>query len=432
MKKVQFLIGAASSASGKTTLAMGLMRALSRRGLTVQPYKCGPDYIDTHHHNAATGRTSVNLDSFLSSDEHLKELYCRYGVNSDACVVEGVMGLYDGYSIDKGSSADTAILLNLPVILVMNAQSIAYAVGPLLYGLKNYRKDLNIAGVIFNFVSSERHYKLLKEAAEAVGVRSLGYLRKEGALEIPSENLGLNIDEDFCFSEFADLIASAMESTVDIDSIIDICTLDFQEVEKRGVDKKGNLRIAVARDEAFNFYYEENIKALKRYGKVTFFSPIHDNELPETDFLYLPGGYPELHLEDLVANKRMMSSIRAYCQNGGRVLAECGGMIYLCEKVTDKDGVTYDMAAVLPRQITLEHAKLTLGYRRVVLEDGSEWRGHEYHFLKLLPGEGTDSLAKVYNAKGELCNSEIIKVGNIMATYIHLYWGDAESLPLNF
>lgn len=431
MKKIQFLIGASSLGSGKTTLAMGLMRALARKGITVQPFKCGPDYIDTRHHYAATGRTSVNLDTFLSTDEHLKELYSRYGSTADACVIEGTMGLYDGYAIDKGSSADTAMLLDLPVILVVKAKSVAYSVGPILYGLKNFRPGLKIAGVIFNFVSSEKHYNLLKQAAEAVGVTSLGYLKQESALEIPVENLGLNIDEEFCFNEFADLIASAMESTVDIEKIINICTQEFAETEPQKPAPRGTLKITVARDEAFNFYYEENIKALKRYGKVKFFSPIHDTELPETDFLYLPGGYPELHLPELTANKKMMASIRSYCQNGGKVLAECGGMIYLSESVTDKDGKKFDMAAVLPRKITLDRVKLTLGYRKVVAPDGKEWRGHEFHFSKLLPGESADSSYLVYNAKGELCDSEILRIDNVIATYIHIYWGDSDKLPFD-
>ncbi|MBP3419913.1 MAG: cobyrinate a,c-diamide synthase [Marinifilaceae bacterium] len=431
MKKIQFLIGASSLGSGKTTLAMGLMRALARKGITVQPFKCGPDYIDTRHHYAATGRTSVNLDTFLSTDEHLKELYSRYGSTADACVIEGTMGLYDGYAIDKGSSADTAMLLDLPVILVVKAKSVAYSVGPILYGLKNFRPGLKIAGVIFNFVSSEKHYNLLKQAAEAVGVTSLGYLKQESALEIPIENLGLNIDEEFCFNEFADLIASAMESTVDIEKIINICTQEFAETEPQKPTPRGTLKITVARDEAFNFYYEENIKALKRYGKVKFFSPIHDTELPETDFLYLPGGYPELHLPELTANKKMMASIRAYCKNGGKVLAECGGMIYLSESVTDKDGKNFDMAAVLPRKITLDRVKLTLGYRKVVAPDGKEWRGHEFHFSKLLPGESADGSYLVYNAKGELCDSEILRIDNVIATYIHIYWGDSDKLPFD-
>lgn len=432
MKKIQFLIGASSLGSGKTTLAMGLMRALSRKGFTVQPFKCGPDYIDTRHHFAATGRSSVNLDTFLSTDSHLKELYSRYGSTADACVIEGTMGLYDGYAIDKGSSADTAMLLDLPVILVVKSKSVAYSVGPILYGLKNFRPGLKIAGVIFNFVSSEKHYALLKQAAEAVGVRSLGYLKQESALEIPVENLGLNIDEEFCFNEFADLIASAMESTVDIDKIIDICTQEFTESEPQPKVPRGPLKISVARDEAFNFYYEENIKALRRYGKVTFFSPIHDNELPETDFLYLPGGYPELHLPELTANKKMMTSIRAYCENGGKVLAECGGMIYLSQSVIDKDGVKYDMAAVLPRSVTLDGVKLTMGYRKVVTPQGDIWRGHEFHYSKLLPGPDSDLSYKVYNAKDELCDSDILRVKNVIATYIHIYWGDSEKLPFDF
>ena len=327
MDKIQFMIGAGSSACGKTTLSLGLMRALHKRGYNVQPFKCGPDYIDTKHHAAAAGRASVNLDTFLSSREHVLEIYSRYGTRSDACVVEGIKGLYDGYDKNIGSSADIAMLLGLPVILVVDSTSRSYSVAPLLYGLKNFDKRLNIAGVIFNSVSSRRHYHILKEAAYDVGIEPLGFLRREAALEIPSCGLGLNIDPEFCFNEFADLIASAVEKSIDLDKIIEKCSIPFKSEPAGPVPLSRNLRISVAHDDAFNFYYEENIEILSKYGKVTYFSPMNDEKLPPTDFLYLPGGYIELYLPQLASNRKMLASIRNFCNDGGRTLAECGGMI---------------------------------------------------------------------------------------------------------
>ena len=430
MEKVQFLIGAGTSGSGKTTLALGLMRALCKRGLKVQPFKCGPDYIDTKHHAAATGRASINLDTFLASSEHVKTLYTKYGRNADACVTEGVMGLFDGYSKAQGSSADIATILDIPVIIVVNSKSMAYSAASMLFGLKNFMPGLNIAGVIFNFVSSEKHYTILRKAAEDAGIPSLGYIRREAAIEIPSRHLGLNIDSDFCFDKFADLIASEVEKSIDLDRIIEICTRTFPENEIPGRGAEGTLKISVARDEAFNFYYEENVDILRHAGQVTFFSPLHDSELPPTDFLYLPGGYPELHLPELSQNRAMLSSVREYCNGGGKVFAECGGMMYLCEKITDKEGNSFDMAAVLPRQATIERMKLTLGYRKVVTQDGREFRGHEFHYSRLLPGAGKDTTVKVLNARNESVESEILRYKNVLATYIHFYWGEHE-IPIS-
>ncbi len=496
MNKVQFLIGAGASGCGKTTISIGLMRALSKRGLKVQPFKCGPDYIDTKFHFMATGNPSINLDTFLASPAHAEELFVRYSERADASVVEGVMGIFDGYARSEGSSAEIAMLLKLPVIIVMNSRSLSYSVAPQLYGLKHFRPELDIAGVIFNFVSSENHYRMLREAAEDVGVRSLGFLKRERALEIPSRHLGLNSDPEFCFDEFADLTASALEKSVDVDGIVELCSRPLPEIstskagagedsqlgaeietgtergtgtEKVSVDEKSlvlgesvenvedvksgksvkasgagagmnsgdrELRISVARDDAFNFYYEENLEALKRFGKVTFFSPLRDSELPPTDFLYLPGGYPELHLEALEKNRTMLASIRSYCLAGGRTLAECGGMLYLCSRVTDMEGRNFGLVGLFPRTASFEQMKLSLGYRRAILPDGSELRGHEFHYSRLNPPNDLSvdiapSSIRLYNASGEPVTSEILHFMNTTASYIHFYWGDSDHLPFS-
>lgn len=192
-----FLIAAPSSGSGKTTVTLGLLRALKNRGLKVQPFKCGPDYIDTKYHDMASGNKSVNLDLFLSSENHVRYLYSKYSSENDACITEGVMGLFDGYDKMKGSSAEIAGLLDIPVVMVINAKSMAYSAAPLLYGFKKFYEKINVIGVIFNYVGSESHYKFLSDACHDVGIVPLGYLPKNENLSVPSRHLGLSIDRDF-------------------------------------------------------------------------------------------------------------------------------------------------------------------------------------------------------------------------------------------
>lgn len=323
------LIGAASSGSGKTTFTLGLLRALRNRSLRVQPFKCGPDYIDTRHHKMAAGCASVNLDGFMMSEGHIKDLYARYTSNADVAVTEGVMGLFDGYDAMRGSSAEISGLLRIPIVLVVNAKSTAYSVAPLLYGFRNFRKDLNVVGAVFNFVASESHYSFLRQACEDAGVEALGYLPKCADVEIPSRHLGLSLDEDFCFEEFADRVACLVEEHVDIDRLLAITALPERQPvpqvkEVMRTVSKANLNIAIARDPAFNFSYEENIHFLSTLGKITYFSPLRDDCLPEADFVYLPGGYPELYLSELSMNSGMRESIHSFVEVGGKLLAEIG------------------------------------------------------------------------------------------------------------
>lgn len=220
MKK--FLIGAATSNSGKTTFTMGLLRALRNRGLVVQPYKCGPDYIDTMFHHLASGRESVNLDTFMSGRDHVASLFTRYGEGADVQVVEGVMGLFDGYDKWHGSSAEVAMLLDVPVILVVSAQSVAYSVAPLIHGFKTFRPELRLAGVVFNRVASENHYRYLREACEDAGVECLGYLQRNPELTIPGRHLGLTITERENMEQLISLAAEEVEKGVDLSTLLKI------------------------------------------------------------------------------------------------------------------------------------------------------------------------------------------------------------------
>ena len=218
--KPNFLIAAASSNSGKTTLTMGLLRALRDRGLSVQPYKCGPDYIDTMFHQLASGRESVNLDLFMASAEHVRNLFVRHGEGADVQIVEGVMGLFDGYDKWHGSSAEVAMLLAVPVVLVVNAKSVAYSVAPLIHGFKTFRPALRLAGVIFNMVASQHHYNFLKEACEDAGVACLGYMQRNADLVIPGRHLGLTISEREDMERLIALAAREVESHVELDKLL--------------------------------------------------------------------------------------------------------------------------------------------------------------------------------------------------------------------
>lgn len=427
----RFLISATTSGSGKTTITLGLLRALKNRGLKTQPFKCGPDYIDTKYHNMASGNHSINLDVFLSSDDHMTSLYAKYAANKDACIVEGVMGLYDGYDRMQGSSAQIAELLDIPVILVINAKSMAYSAAALLFGFKNFYKNINVVGVIFNFVASESHYSYLKDACKDVGIEALGYLPKDTSIEIPSRHLGLNIEREFIFDEFADRVANLIEKHINVDRLLEITGTEKNQNQSDENSSKGHLTIAVACDEAFNFIYHENIEYLKKLGTVSFFSPIKDKELPlNSDLVYLPGGYPELYLSELSGNTSMLDSIRHYIENEGKLIAECGGMMYLCSSIADKDGISFPMVNVIKQTATMQHMKLKLGYRSFDY-NGQCIKGHEFHYSKVEdPDNNTCSITQLYNAKGIEVDTKLIRYKNTIAGYTHIYWSELDVMKL--
>jgi len=422
------LIGAASSGSGKTTFTLGLLRALRNRSLQVQPFKCGPDYIDTRHHSEAAGKASVNLDSFMMSEEHISSLYRKYTETADVAVIEGVMGLFDGYDRMAGSGAEIASLLDIPVILVVNAKSTAYSVAPLIYGFRHFNKHIRIAGVVFNFVASESHYTLLKQAAEDAGVESLGYIPKQQEIEMPSRHLGLTMDDDFAFDSFANNVAVLIEKYIDIDRLLELTkpTVSGQQLHSYIAHQQFPItgKIGVAKDAAFNFAYEENIQYLNLLGEVSFFSPLHDSRLPEADFIYLPGGYPELYLSELSGNKPMLNSIRQYIEDGGKLLAECGGMMYLCEDIVDKHGYKYPMVGALKQAATMENMRLRLGYR-MLNYNGEQLYGHEFHYSSIVPQKSIlPSVAEVFTARRIKTETPLYRYKNTLAGYTHLYWAD--------
>lgn len=427
----QLLIGAASSGSGKTTFTMGLLRALKMRGLLVQPFKCGPDYIDTQFHALAAGKSSINLDTYMASEAHVRYLYRKYGKEADVCVAEGVMGLFDGYQRMQGSSAEIAGLLGIPIVLVVSARSTAYSVAPLIYGFKHFNPSLRIAGVVFNQVSSLSHFSYLKDACTDAGVECLGYLPASEGLKIPSRHLGLTLSAKQAMEIQIGKAAELINEHVDIDRLLQVCTCAFPEIaESKPLPGNTGLRIAVAYDEAFNFVYRENLARFAELGEVTCFSPLAGKTLPEADLIYLPGGYPELFARRLQNRRKLMEALKNYAENGGKILAECGGMMYLTRSLTvRKGGPTYEMAGVLPLDATMEGARLHLGYRRIQYKE-LELRGHEFHYSDLVEPDALPSVARQFNVKDMEVKTSLYRYKNVIAGYTHLYWGETDILKL--
>ena len=494
-----FLIAAPSSGSGKTTIARGLMALLTRKGYSVQPFKCGPDYIDTKFHEAVCGRPSINLDTFMATPDHVRELFTCYGGDADVCIVEGMMGLYDGYDRDRGSSAEVARVLDIPVVLVVDAKSAAYSMAALLSGFINFRSPtcsadatrrvpttdaihrdpttdairrvptnvngdrVRFAGVIFNKVGSERHFGMLRQVCDDLQIPCLGYLPKSAELEQGSRYLGLDFSK-LADSDTADSLLRLLEEHIDLNRLMgcsdaihrvptNTATVADCSCLEASVPTKSNGRVLIARNaESFSFIYQETIdrffgrdtshfgRDTSHFGRdtsrpykienVTFFDP--ETDVPtfdDVDLLYLPGGYPEKHLEALVSNEACRRAIRDFAEKGGRVFAECGGMMYLCKNiVTDPASDVqlsslseYAMCGVLPFTISARKSdrKLSLGYRRFVL-DGQEYRGHEFHYTQFLGGI-PESVTQVYNGKGEPVSTPVFKYKNVLASYTHLY-----------
>ena len=422
-----FLIAAPHSGSGKTTLARGLMALYRSKGYAVQPFKCGPDYIDTKFHERVCGRPSVNLDSFFASKEHLRDLFAHYNEGADIAIVEGMMGLFDGYDRDWGSSAEIAQILGLPIVLVVDARSAAYSMAALLQGFIQFRPGLAYAGVIFNKVGSERHAQMLREVASEMGMKCLGCVPKSDELETGSRYLGLDFS-----------LLPPKEGTLSPEKICEE-NINWEQIIRNTCHNIGNnLNVAyasslgggrgrffVARNaESFSFLYQETIDRLAALGDIVFFNPEFDSSLPlgegKGGVLYLPGGYPEKHLEALVANEACRKAIKDFAEQGGRIVAECGGMMYLCESIVTDEG-EYPMCGVFPYKISARKSdrKLSLGYRQFTL-DGKEYRGHEFHYTQFL-GDTPQSIVQVYDAKGKPVATPILRYKNVLASYTHLY-----------
>ena len=394
------VIAGVRSGVGKTTIATGIMGALTRRGHRVQPFKAGPDYIDPSYHKLACGVPSRNLDTWLCDHPTVLELFQRASSGSDVSVVEGVMGVFDGRSrlTEEGSSAQLAKLLGAPVILIADAAKVARSVAAEVLGFQTFDPDLNIAGVILNGVASERHLEFCKPQIEATtGIPVLGYLPRKEEFIQPERHLGLiPTVEGTVANDWYDNVINQVEATMDVPTILKLANTAKTPPSSPNVypetPKPARATIAVAQDEAFNFYYQDSLDLLTAWGaELAPFSPLQDETLPSgANGIYLGGGFPELFADQLAGNKPMHYAIRQAVVKGVPVYAECGGLMYLGKSLSDLEGVTHPMLGIIPAESAMSQSRLTLGYREVescsdspVLPKGERVKGHEFHWSTL-------------------------------------------------
>ncbi|MBM4285717.1 MAG: cobyrinate a,c-diamide synthase [Deltaproteobacteria bacterium] len=430
------VVAGTHSGVGKTTLTLGLIHAFRRRGLTVQPFKVGPDFIDPGHHTRVAGRSSRNLDGWMLSREANLAIFGRRGRGADLLVVEGVMGLFDGFAGDTedGSTAQMAKWVGLPVLLVVDARSMARSVAALVQGFTGFDPDLAFLGLILNRVGGPRHRQYLEAAlGQAPGVRSFGALPREADLAIPERHLGLATTEDHPLTDaYLDRLADLLEAHLDLDGLLAAApAVRLPAVEPLSPASPA-VRLGVARDRAFCFYYWENLEYLAYYGaELVFFSPLQDRELPaDLHGLYLGGGYPELSAPALADNDSLRRAIREAAAAGLPIYAECGGLMYLSDEIRTTEGRAFPMTGVLPLQVRMLPRLQALGYREVTLAAscllgpaGARGRGHEFHYSEIV--SGADGLARLYRLTprtGKEETREGFAVHNVLASYVHLHF----------
>ncbi len=412
------MLAAPASGSGKTTVAAGLVRALRRQGLAVQPYKAGPDYIDAGFLAAAAGRPCLNLDPWAMRPETLAAALCR---DADIAVAEGVMGLFDGPEGGGGSTADLAALTGWPVVLVVDCARQGQSVAALLEGFAGHRGDIRIAGAVLNRVAGARHEALLRERAGAVPV--LAALPREPGLALPSRHLGLvqageHPALDAWLERAADLVPAAAMPFGPLN-------LPAAEHADGAPLPPPGQRIAVARDEAFAFAYEHMLAGWQRAGaELAFFSPLAD-EAPEGDAVFLPGGYPELHAGRLAAAGSFMAALR---RHEGPVYGECGGYMVLGEGLEDAEGKRHAMAGLLPLETSFVEPARRLGYRRLAAKGGGfppgrAFRGHEFHYARALREGPGEALFEMADAQERPLGPAGLRRGRVAGSFMHLIDG---------
>lgn len=399
MSQRGLILAAPASGSGKTTLTLGLLRALSRRGMEVRGAKSGPDYIDPRFHEAASGKPSLNLDAWAMDKRRIRALAHGTGL----LLIEGAMGLFDGAPDGDGASADLARILGLPVILIVDAGRMSQSVAAILRGFRDHDPEVRIAGVILNNVGSPRHERMLRGALAPLSLPVLGALPRDAALALPDRHLGLvQAGEHPALEAFLDHAATRVATHLDLDALCALATSVASHPAPAPAPRP--RRIAVARDAAFSFIYPHQWHAWEAEGaEILPFSPLADEPLPEADFVYLPGGYPELHAERLARAGRFMDSLRASARAGAcDIYGECGGYMVLGESLTDADGTRHRMAGLLGLESSFATRRLHLGYRRLT----SHWsalpghfRAHEFHYATTLRAEGAP-LFDAWDAEG--------------------------------
>ena len=442
----RLVIAGAHSGAGKTTLTAGLIAALRRRGLAVQPFKVGPDYIDPTYHTLAAGRPCRNLDAWMLPSDAVAAAFARGSRGADLAVIEGGMGLFDGFGYDDetGSTAHVAKLLGAPVILALNIRSLARSAAALAQGYANFDPALPLAGFILNHAGSAAHGAGVARAVTgATGLPCFGWLPRDEQLRIPERHLGLvPTAEPGRWEAFIAAAADHVAKYLNVDALLAVARSSTQTFEVPETSKVSSIvcRIAVARDEAFNFYYEDNLDLLREAGaELAFFSPLADTTLPAgCRGLYIGGGFPEVYADRLAANVALRGELAAAIAAGLPTYAECGGLMYLTQSITDLAGRTHPMVGALPGRSAMT-GRLTLGYREVTTLAGTPLapagitlRGHEFHYSDWIE-QPADLPAAYRVARPDApARLEGYAAGNLLASYIHLHWGAAPELAARF
>jgi cobyrinic acid a,c-diamide synthase len=444
----RIVVSAVASGAGKTTVAVGVIAALRARGLTVAPFKCGPDYLDPSYHERAAGRVSHNLDGWMMGRDAVVATFERAACNADVAVIEGMMGLFDGAAptSDEGSTAEIAKWLAAPVLLVADTSGMARTIGAIAKGFAHFDHALRLGGLICNRVGSRGHLEILRAASPEIPV--LGGLPQNSGAAFPERHLGLfTADEKSVPDAHLAAWGKLVSEWFDLDTILTLArsapaisdTIAFPETSAL---TPARCRIGVAYDEAFHFYYEYNLARLEAVGaEIVHFSPIRDRTLPDVDGLYFGGGYPETNASDLSNNLTMLAAIRQFATRGGPIYAECGGLMYLVSAIRTLDGASFPMAGLIAGEAVMNDRLQALGYVEVETRfssilgpAGTRWRGHQFRYstLEPPPPTGVDLLYRVTPRWGGAPFGEGYRVGNVVASYTHAHWASNLAIAGNF
>lgn len=445
----RILIAGERSSSGKTTIVAGLLSALRRKGLAVQPFKVAMDYIDPSYHTWITGRSCRNLDGYLMKEEAVREIYSHAAEKADIAVIEGVRGLYEGYDGDLGSTAQIAKLLRTPVIFVVDARSITRSCAALVKGYMDYDPLVDFRGVILNKVGSDRHAeKAIREVESYAGVEVVGVIRRNDEMHLAMRHLGLvpvleGKTRHEGFANRVDRIREIVEEGINLDRIMEIAREAQPLLEVKPdlyLKNTGGvgLRIGVARDEAFNFYYRDNLEMMELAGaEVVPFSPVHDPAIPEVDGIYIGGGYPEIYASELSENSGMLKSLEKAQEKGLPIYGECGGLMYLAREI-EWDGERHEMVGLVPgkarrgsiRVVSYVHGHITrdcpLG------RAGEPIMGHEFHHSEMLMDEDVKYAVRLDRGTGIKGGWDGVCQGNMLASYTHIHSASFRGFPENF
>jgi cobyrinic acid a,c-diamide synthase len=441
------VVAGVASGVGKTTIALGLLEAFRRRGLTVQAFKVGPDFIDPAFHELVTGRGSYNLDGWMCGRAHALATVRHHAADADVAVVEGVMGCFDGIdgASDDGSTAQMAKWLGAPVVLVVDAGAQARSAAAVVLGFEQFDPALHVAAVIANRVGGEAHARWIREAVEArCRAPVVGAVPHDDGVAVAERHLGLVMDGAGALTaEKRARLGDLVERSVELDRLLSLAAplpTAGAAPPAPAISGRRRPRIGVAHDAAFCFYYRDNLALLRVAGaELVYWSPLIDTALPEVDGLYLGGGYPELHGATLGANKAVLEAVRAFAAAGRPIYAECGGLMYLADAIEDLDGRTHAMAGLLPATVRMRPRRLSLGYAEVAIQSdsllgpsGSAARGHEFHYSSLDPVSA--SIPRAYRIRGRRGEDrdEGYRIGGALLSYVHLHFASNPDLARHF